>query len=310
MNTARGLQSALDPGGPYAERIGALWNFFLIVCTVVYVLVVLFLVIGLIRRKRATERGASRVVITAIALTVMTMFALLAASVYASREIADAHVRGLDIEVTGKQWWWQVEYTTPPVSKRVTTANELVIPTGVPVHIRLRSSDVIHSFWVPNLNGKQDLLPGYDGDITIQASRPGLYRGQCAEFCGEQHAKMALWVKAVRPADYDRWLHAQQQPAKFPVTAEQQRGREVFMRSPCPLCHNIAGTDASGKTAPDLTHFASRRSIAAGTLRNNRGNLAGWILDPQHVKPGNQMPPMLLQPEELHPLLAYLESLE
>jgi len=310
MNFVRGVQSALEPAGPRAERIADLWNVFLIVSTVVYVVVMLVLFIALLRRARGSEKGALRVVAGATGLTALTLFGLLIASIYTSRGLADARPHALDVAVIGRQWWWQIEYELPDLSKRVTTANELVIPIHAPVHIRLHSSDVIHSFWVPSLNGKQDLLPGHDGDIMIEASRPGVYRGQCAEFCGVQHAKMALWVEALSPADYARWLHAQQQPARTPATDEERRGQEVFMRSPCPLCHNIAGTDASGKTAPDLTHFASRRSIAAGTLPNRRGYLAGWILDPQHVKPGNQMPPMLLLPNELEPLLAYLESLQ
>ena len=134
---------------------------------------------------------------------------------------------------------------------------------GVPVNIQLRSSDVIHSFWVPNLNGKQDLIPGHDGTIQLLANKPGVYRGQCAEFCGLQHAKMSLWINAVTPDEYAKWLASSRQPSKIPSTPEQRIGQQVFMSSPCPLCHTIQGTDAGGKTAPDLTHFASHRSIAA-----------------------------------------------
>lgn len=310
MSVAHDIQSALEPAGPHAERIAVLWNIFLGVSIVVYVLVIVFLVVGLMRRKRATEGGAMRVVSLATIVTLLTLFGLLVSSVYASRNLPDAKQHALDVAITGRQWWWQIEYQLPDLSKRVTTANELVIPTNTPVRVHLRSPDVIHSLWVPSLNGKQDLIPGRDGDITLEASRAGVYRGQCAEFCGVQHAKMTLWVQALAPADYARWLHAQQQPARTPSTDAQRKGQDVFMKSPCPLCHNIGGTDASGKTAPDLTHFASRRFIAAGTLPNRRGYLAGWILDPQHVKPGNQMPPMVLTSDELLPLLDYLESLQ
>lgn len=305
-----GFQSALHPAGPHAERIGDLWNVFLAVSTVVYVLVMIYLLLGLFRRTQATERGASRVVWIASGLTVLVLFALLGSSIYASRGIPDSKTHALNIAVTGRQWWWQVDYELPDLSKRFTTANEIVIPVGTPVHVTLHAPDVIHSLWIPNLNGKQDLLPGHDGDITLLADRAGVYRGQCAEFCGEQHAKMALWVTALKPRDYTKWQQSQQQPSNVPSTPQQWKGQEVFMNSPCPLCHTIAGTDASGKTAPDLTHFASRRSIAAGTLPNRRGYLAGWILDPQHIKPGNQMPPMVLEHGQLQPLLEYLESLQ
>jgi cytochrome c oxidase subunit II len=168
---------------------------------------------------------------------------------------------------------------------------------------------VIHSFWVPNLHGKQDLIPGHENAILLQASRPGVYRGQCAEFCGYQHAKMALWVNALEPVEYAQWVASARTSSRIPATPEERKGQEVFMSSPCPLCHNIQGTNASGKTGPDLTHFGSRRSIAAGALPNNRGNLAGWILDPQHIKPGSYMPPIQLEQGELQPLIAYLESL-
>ena len=312
MLVSGGIQSALAPAGVDADRIGRLWDIFLGVTAVVYVLVLLALFAALLRRPKVGEGegGVTKTVSIATGLTVVTLFALLLASIFATRGIADQPRRGIDVVLTGRQWWWQVEYTDPQPARRMTSANELTIPVGVPVNIRLRSSDVIHSFWVPNLNGKMDLIPGHENDIVLEATRTGVYRGQCAEFCGQQHAKMALWVNVLSRADYAKWWAAQHEPSKIPSTALQRKGQEIFMSSPCPLCHNIQGTDASGKTAPDLTHFASRRSIAAGTLPNRRGYLAGWILDPQHVKPGNQMPPMLLEKGELEPLLAYLESLQ
>jgi cytochrome c oxidase subunit 2 len=312
MLASRGIQSALAPAGVDASRIGRLWDIFLIVTAVVYVLVLLALVAALLRRPKAGEGegGVTRGVSIATGLTVVTLFALLVASIFATRGIADQPRRGIDVVVTGKQWWWQVEYADPDPSKRMISANELTIPVNVPVNIRLRSSDVIHSFWVPNLNGKMDLIPGHENNIVLEATRPGVYRGQCAEFCGQQHARMGLWVNVLSRADYAKWSEAQHQPSRIPSTPQQRKGKEVFLNSPCPLCHNIQGTDASGKTAPDLTHLASRRSIAAATLPNRRGYLAGWILDPQHVKPGSQMPPMVLEKGELEPLLAYLESLQ
>ncbi|HYH09584.1 MAG TPA: cytochrome c oxidase subunit II [Thermoanaerobaculia bacterium] len=316
MTTAgRGIQSALEPAGMQAEKIADLWQFFLVVCTVVYVLVIIFLLAALFRRRpeivpKAVSPRVRKAVIAATGLTVITLFALLTASIFTSRGIADVPDRAIQIAVMGRQWWWQVEYDDRDKSKRVTTANEITIPVGVPVTLHLRSSDVIHSFWVPNLHGKRDLIPGKNATtLTIRADRPGVYRGQCAEFCGYQHANMALWVTALPMAEYAKWLEDARKPSKIPSTAEERKGQDVFMNSPCPLCHTIQGTPANGKTGPDLTHFASRRSIAAGSYPNNRGYLGGWILDAQHLKPGAYMPSIMLEQGELQPLIAYLESL-
>ena len=312
---ARGIQSALEPAGMHAERIANLWNLFLVVAAVVYVVVMLFLFAALFHRRgpvadeEQRSRGARLIVGVAVAITGVILFGLLVASVVTGRRLAVRPSQTIDVRLTGRQWWWQVEYEHPDQSRRIIGANELSIPVGVPVHIHLRSTDVIHSFWVPNLHGKQDLIPGRDGSILLLADRTGVFRGQCAEFCGLQHAKMAFWVNVLSRSDFARWAAREREPSKIPSTPSQRKGQEVFMSSPCPLCHTIRGTDASGQTAPDLTHFASRRSIAAGTLPNRRGYLAGWILDPQHIKPGNQMPPMLLEKGQLDPLLDYLESL-
>ena len=312
----RGIQSALEPAGPQAGQIADLWTIFLIVTTVVYVLVLAFTIAALVRRRpeivpKATSPRVSVVVSAATGLTVLTLFALLTASIFTTRGIASVPDRAIQIAVTGKQWWWQVEYDDPDKSKRITTANELVIPVGMPVTVHLRSSDVIHSFWVPNLHGKRDLIPGKrPSTFTFRADKPGVYRGQCAEFCGLQHANMSLWVTALPFAEYANWIEANRQPSKIPSTKTERKGQEVFMSSPCPLCHTIQGTPAAGKTGPDLTHFASRRSIAAGTFPNRRGYLGGWILDAQHLKPGSQMPSMTLQQGELEPLVTYLESLK
>ena len=309
-----GIQSALEPAGMQAAKIAGLWQFFLIVCTVVYVLVMIFLVAAMFRRRpeivpNAVSPRVRNAVIGATGLTVLTLFALLTATIFTSRGIADVPDRAIQIAVYGRQWWWQVEYDDLDKSKRFTTANELTIPVGVPVTLHLRSSDVIHSFWVPSLSGKKDLIPGREATLQLRADRAGVYRGQCAEFCGYQHANMSFWVTAVPMAEYARWVDASRMPSKAPSTPKQRKGQEVFMNSPCPLCHTIQGTPASGKTAPDLTHFASRRSIAAGTVPNRRGFLGGWILDAQHVKPGSQMPSMTLEQGELEPLIDYLESL-
>lgn len=310
-----GIQSVLEPAGMQAEKIGRLWDLFLGVTSVVYVLVILFLLFALFRRRPeilpdATSPRVTRAVQLATGVTVLILFGLLTASVFTGRGIADVPDRALQIAIIGRQWWWQIEYDDIDKSKRIITANELVIPVGVPVTLHLQSTDVIHSFWVPNLHGKRDLIPGKPTTtLTLRADRAGVFRGQCAEFCGYQHANMSLWVTALPPAEYARWVDASRLPSRAPSTPEQRKGQEVFMKSPCPLCHTIQGTPASGKTGPDLTHFASRRSIGAGTVPNRRGFLGGWVVDAQHIKPGSLMPSIALEQDELVPLLAYLESL-
>jgi cytochrome c oxidase subunit II len=312
----RGIQSALEPAGAQAEEIARLWDIFLGVTVTVWVLVMLFTIAALVRRRpeivpNATSPRVRHAVVAATGLTVLILFGLLIASMFTARSIASVPDRAIQIAVTAKQWWWQVDYDDVDKSKRFTTANELVVPVGNPVTVHLRSSDVIHSFWVPNLHGKRDMFPGKPPNtFTFTATKPGVYRGQCAEFCGYQHANMSFWVTALPFADYARWVEASRQPSKIPSTHTERKGQDVFMRSPCPLCHTIQGTPANGKTGPDLTHFGSRRSIGAGSYPNRRGFLGGWIVDAQHLKPGSQMPSMTLEEGELEPLITYLESLK
>jgi cytochrome c oxidase subunit 2 len=215
----------------------------------------------------------------------------------------------LTIQVVGHQWWWEVRYTGAP-QEHLTTANEIHIPTGRPVQLELTSSDVIHSVWVPSLAGKKDLIPGYKDTLWFQADVPGVYRGQCAEFCGHQHAKMGLLVIAEHPDSFALWQDRMRRPALPPTDSSASRGQEVFMTRQCVLCHNIEGTQAGSIAGPDLTHVASRLTLAAGSLENTRDNLARWIRDPQGVKPGAQMPQPELTSAELEALVAYLESLQ
>jgi cytochrome c oxidase subunit 2 len=319
-----GFQSALDPAGPQAARIGDLWWLMLWVCTAVYILVLLAMLWGAFRRRRAeagvigpvvrpgieSERRLARWVGAATAVSAVILLVFLVASVATGRSLdAIESPQAVNIDLVGMQWWWQVQYSDPMPSRRVITANEIHIPVGKPVHLRLASLDVIHSFWVPNLNGKKDLIPGKTTETWIRADHPGVFRGQCAEFCGWQHANMALLVIAEPPERFAAWLESQRQPAAQPATPLALRGRAVFESQACPLCHNIQGTQAGGSTGPDLTHLASRRTLAAGALPNSTGNLAGWILDPQTIKPGNRMPAVSLATDDLQALLAYLETL-
>jgi cytochrome c oxidase subunit 2 len=215
----------------------------------------------------------------------------------------------MQIVITANQWWWDVQYMDPLPSNIFRTANELHLPVGVPVQISLRSNDVIHSFWVPNLAGKQDMIPGRQVDIALKPLRTGVFRAQCAEFCGPQHAHMALDVTVESGADFDRWRRRQLASPPPPSTPLQLAGYRYVTGRQCSGCHAIAGTPANGQTAPDLSHFASRRTIAAGTLPMSRGHLYGWIADPQSSKPGTRMPTIGMGAGELHAVVAYLETL-
>jgi cytochrome c oxidase subunit 2 len=215
---------------------------------------------------------------------------------------------GLTIDVTARQWWWEVRY--PGTSGRgFATANEFHIPTGTKVLVRLHGPDVIHSFWVPQLSGKTDVIPGQTNLTWLGADRPGRYRGQCAEYCGLEHAKMALEVVAEPPAQFDVWRRAQLRPAALPVTADTQHGLAIF-RSRCAQCHVLRGFGGRAEIGPDLTHLMSRATIAAGSLGNSTGNLAGWIEDPQSIKPGARMPGQQLSGQELNDVVALLGTLE
>ncbi|HEY6452815.1 MAG TPA: cytochrome c oxidase subunit II [Steroidobacteraceae bacterium] len=215
----------------------------------------------------------------------------------------------LVMDVTGHQWWWEVHYDAADPSQQFSTANEIHIPVGLPVLVRLHGGDVIHSFWVPKLTGKTDTIPGQTNYSWIEAAHAGRYRGQCGEYCGLQHAHMALEVVAEPEADFERWRAQQLQPAPAPQSPAQSRGLELVQYR-CGLCHRIGGTQAGAISAPDLTHVMGRRMLAAGTLLNNPGNLSGWIEDPQQIKPGSLMPRQYLSAQQLADVRAYLELLK
>jgi cytochrome c oxidase subunit 2 len=230
----------------------------------------------------------------------------------------------LSVEITAHQWWWEARYPDPEPGRIMVTANEIHIPVGEPVHVKLMSDDVIHSFWIPKLGGKTDVIPGQTNYSWLQADQPGEYRGQCAEFCGPQHAHMALYVIAEDRGSFERWRQRQLQAsvppsqqlpqlpqlpqlAQLPLLAQQ--GSDVFI-SRCSVCHTVRGTPAAGRLGPDLTHLMSRRTIASGMLPNNVGGLSGWVADAQAIKPGARMPTMDLSPQELHAVVDYLETLQ
>jgi len=215
----------------------------------------------------------------------------------------------ITLEVTGYQWWWDVHYVGDMPSQGFSTANEIHIPVGEPVRIRLVGTDVIHSFWVPALSGKVDVIPGRTNETWLQADRPGTYRGQCTEYCGVQHAKMGFLVIAQPPDEFEAWRQAQLRPASEPASPMAQQGQRQF-QARCAPCHTVRGTGAGGRVGPDLTHLASRQTLAAATLRNTPEQLAYWVTHTQQVKPGNRMPDIDMGERQLAELTAYLETLE
>jgi cytochrome c oxidase subunit 2 len=311
-----------NAAGPRAQSILPLTWFTLGISIVVCVIIAILLWFA-VRRARhqdrlvemrsiPVERGGNGIrwitiglIISAVPLAATLVWTMLTLAAIAG---PPAHP-GLILDVTARQWWWEVQYNGLQPTDVFATANEIHIPVGVPVLVRLHGGDVIHSFWVPKLSGKTDVIPGQTNLSWMQADSPGRYLGQCSEFCGFQHAHMQFDVVAETQADFDKWQALQREPAPPPVTPEQTRGL-ALVEYRCGLCHRVRGTEAGAISAPDLTHLMSRRSLAAGTLLNNSGNLVGWIQNPQNIKPGSQMPNQYLSAQQLSDALAYLESLK
>ncbi len=316
------MHSALDPASPQARAIAHLWWWMLGAGALVWVAVIATMLYATFARR--TRRGADglqalapaqhgrleRIVAGATFTTVLILAAFLVFDFTAGHALAEHPQRALTIDVTGQQWWWLARYEDPDPSKSVTTANEIHVPVGEMVQLKLRSADVIHSFWAPNLQGKRDLIPGYTSTHWFRADTAGVYRGQCAEFCGMQHAKMAFYIIAEPIPRFQAWLAAARQPHQEPTDSLLRYGYRVFMSSGCALCHSIAGTEARGTIGPGLSHFKSRMSIAAGTLANNRANVMSWIANPQAFKPGARMPSYPLTASQLDALVSYLETLK
>jgi len=321
-----GAHSALDPAGPQAGRIAHIYWIYFAVCVAAYVLTMFFMVgAALMRRGREpvsethvepkrpdVDHRLGIVVSACVGATTIILFILLFYDFLIGRSIHQFSNSDnpVTITLTGHQWWWEVRYEDADPSSVFETANEIVIPTGRPVRIWLQSGDVIHSFWIPNLHGKKDLIPQHSTSIWLQADKPGRYYGQCAEFCGYEHAMMRLLVKAMPYDQFDNWLKAARSPAPLPMTDMQKRGQQVFMSSSCVMCHSIGGTKAGGRVGPDLTHVASREMIGAGEIPNMPGHLAGWVIDTQRVKPGVRMPQNNLPASDVPALLEYLETLK
>jgi cytochrome c oxidase subunit 2 len=314
------VQSPLNPVSPQARDL--LWLFwtFTAVLAAIWLAVMLALLASLRARRAAgadplavdprRERRATALVAGLAVATGLTVLILTGLSYAGQRRLFGDDTDGLTVRVRGHQWWWELQYTDPDPSRGFYTANEIHVPVGEPVKLQLESTDVIHSFWVPSLMGKQDLIPGRTNTLRFTAERAGIYRGQCAEFCGMQHAKMGLLVIAEEPEAFARWRAAQVQPRVEPASDEAKAGEQAFVGAPCSMCHQVRGTGAAGRVGPELTHVGSRRTLAAGTLPMSRGNLAAWIVDPHGIKPGVNMPLVALDPDQLNTISAYLEGLK
>lgn len=279
----------------------------------VAIFVGVMVLLGLALTRRRTPKVDAWIWIAGggIAFPVVVLSALLAYSTVRCLQLHQPVAGGLVIEVSGVQWWWEVRYRDAATGREVLAANEIRLPVGRPVTLGLTTADVIHSFWVPALGGKVDMIPGRVNQLRVQVKEAGVHRGVCAEFCGDQHAKMALHVVAVAPDEFDRWLAAQAAPAMAPSGAAAQRGQRLFTELRCNACHAVRGIAQAARNAPDLTHVASRLYIGAGELPVRGDNFRRWIADIQHIKPGARMPSYdHLDQDALAALAAFLDGLK
>ena len=312
-STSKKTPNALDHAGSESSRVAGVWWLAFGVGAAVYAIVAGLVVFGALRKGSAEvddkRRLRERLVITIGGVLIPFLILLFFAGVTVN---ATAHLRrnapsnAVQIEVTGKRWWWQVRY--PGVG--IETANEIHIPVGQPVHITLKSDNVIHSFWVPQLAGKEDMIPGQTNEIDFTAKQAGRFRGLCAEYCGVEHARMLFFVVAQPASEFTTWIAQQRQVFTEPTSEETAAGQRVFLREACAGCHTIAGTTANGNLGPNLTTVGSRSTLAAGWLENTPQNMARWIDNSQAIKPGNLMPPIHLNGGDLDAVVAYLESLK
>jgi cytochrome c oxidase subunit 2 len=314
-----GNQSMFNPQGPAARSIAGLGWMLMALSAVVYVAVMMALAIAVLRRRHHTDQlpettaRLTRNVTLASGATAIVLVGLAVMTFAADRGLSSPSGPGaVTVDVIGHQWWWEFQYRDVSPQEFVTSPNELHIPVGVPVVLKASSRDVIHSFWVPSLHGKRDLIPGEVTNTWIQADRAGVYRGQCAEFCGHQHANMAFVVVAEPMPAFLAWIRHQREPSAPLADASAaplRRGRDVFMQGACATCHTIRGTGAGSRVGPELTHVGSRMTLAAGTLPNTRDHLADWVMHAQSIKPGSRMPQIALAPSDHQALVAYLRSL-
>ena len=308
-----GVQSALDPAGGDARQIYWLTVIMTVGGTLIFLFVTGLLLYAIFAppERRAWLGSRRTIVYGGLAFPIVILSALLPYGLTVMRDTDVPMPGALPVEVIGEQYWWRVKYPAEGEKPEFSTANELVVPVGRPVAVSVTAADVIHSFWIPNFGGKIDMIPGRINRLNFTAERPGIYRGVCAEFCGDQHARMAFDMVALEPAAFEAWRAAQAKPAQDPDAPHLARGRELFRLAGCGSCHVVRGTEAHGAFGPDLTHVGSRRTIGAGQFPNNIGTLAGWIANTQHIKPGVRMPSYgSFTGEDLRALAGYLESLK
>jgi cytochrome c oxidase subunit 2 len=311
-----GPASMLHTAGPGATRVEHFWWLLFGISAAVFCFVVALVALAVVRRRRPSQGDPGRevepgwghrfILVSGVAVPVVILSATFLVTLREMTALAKPlHSTRLTVAVIGHLWWWEARYPNGAV-----TANELHIPVGEPVRLELTTADVIHTFWVPQLQTKMDQIPGHTNELWLQADAPGRYRGQCSQFCGLQHAHMIFFVVADPPADFQAWQTRQAQPADAPSTSAAASGLGVFTSNTCAGCHAIRGTTAVATVGPDLTHLAERNTLAAGTISNTPTELARWITDPQGVKPGAIMPPTQLSPSDLADLVAYLQSLK
>jgi cytochrome c oxidase subunit 2 len=304
---------ALDPAGREAERIAELFWWMTGGSAVVWIVVVALALHATYVRRAPADRARSRrlVVIGGVVVPVVVLTALLVYGLAMLPPMLAAAPEGaLRVHVVGEQWWWRVTYPGPG-GEPVELANELWLPVGRPVELRLETRDVIHSLWIPALGGKMDMIPGRRTRLLLHPTRTGAFRGVCAEYCGASHAWMLFTVRVVEEAEFARWLEGQARPAAEPAAPLAARGRELFLANGCGACHTVRGTAAAGRVGPDLTHVGGRATLAAGRLANEADAFRRWIARPDALKPGARMPHFgMLPPEDLGPLAAWLEALE
>jgi cytochrome c oxidase subunit 2 len=311
--------SMFDTHSLEASRIATLAWLMFGIAAFVFVIITVLLLLVVVRSRRSQlaadiashkdRRAITWVLIGGAVIPVVVLLIVMTLSVITEKTIAAPNNGSLNIEIVGHRWWWEVHYP----DRDITTANDVHIPINQPVLLRVTSADVIHSLWIPQLNGKFDMIPGQTNTVSVQATTVGSYRGECAEFCGMQHAHMAFIVVAEEPDQFDKWAAKQAEPAaNLDARSDAMvfEGQQTFLGSSCVYCHTVKGTNASGTLGPDLTHLASRATIGAGILPNTPGNLAGWIINAQAIKPGNFMPPMDLDSDQLQAILAYFQTLQ
>jgi cytochrome c oxidase subunit 2 len=304
--------SITNPKGNEAHTVSGIWWLMCGMASAVYLIVGGFIVVAAFRGRRTEEGKPSRIrdstfiVFGGLVVPAVILLVLGASVVYASNNLRQPEKNPLRIEVVGKRWWWAVSYP----GQGVTTANEVHVPVGRPLEIGLDSDNVIHSFWVPQLGGKVDLIPGQHNIWRVTATQAGTYRGECAEYCGLEHARMNFLVVAQPAAEFDAWVVRHQAAPTGPSDQLAATGQMVFLREACAGCHTIRGTTATGTIGPDLTDIGSRQALGANTVPNTDAYLGGWIVNSQTIKPGNLMPPIPLNSKDLQALIAYLRSLK